>query len=1021
MPKLPTNLKDLKSYNELLGDISTKLDKLSSLGEGLLHVDVESFFSANDAISKFEEKLRNAAKIAPELTKGLAKYSDIQKKSLAMAKEKAKLQKKEQEFLEKAKKLERGILDLTEDENKELIKTQDRLDEINDEYKDINKQLTSTKVLASSIAKIVGGSLLNAVDSVATSAVNFGLSITGWSFDKVITGLKMVYDLQERATKAAGDFSLHIGAFTKDFKSASKNAQELDGQLRALTGGGIGEGYKAFEEFSDGLGMVNEATMQFTKGKLADNLIGVARASGISNQDIGQLAKTISIMDDSFTEGKKDTIEFAKSMKDAAGRAGVSVAKFGKDIMGSMSFMNSFGKKGKEIFLKTAEYASKMGISLKGLESFTDLTDTFEGSAEAAAKMNTVFGTSINAMELMLENDPSKRFENFRQQMLAQGKTAASMSRQEIKFASQSLSISEDDINAALREGKTIDEIAKTREKAAKAREKQETTTREALAMTAQTLYNFQLAWDGATKKIMKALAPLLQMIGLIPKEGEKTSRFGDNMNRMFERLGKVIDKVANNKRFQTFLKGVSSDIESLFGKVDEFLGGDGIDKLIDSVTATLETFYGLVKKVFNFIWDHKDGILNFFKFVAEHMGTVVALLAGAKFAKMVMGVMQFASSTKDLFSSIGSVAGGGKAISTAASAASAAAPGAEAAIAGGGSALASGGAAAGVGAAGAAEGGAAAGGAGLLGIGLGPILAIVAAIAAAVWTAYQAVQAFQKNVGGLADSIKSHFSAIVDRLEDIFQPLLDNIINPIWETIKEITAPIMQIFGGDGTLGEFFGSAVLKWIDNMLAQWDTFLLAFQVVIEYIKEFAGIIKDVAGPYMDQLKQGWDSIKKTVGEFFTSVGQSISAQFKMVGDAFQLIVGKLANIPIIGEAFKNVKDFFSGIGAAGGGIIDSVQQDIASKVSAIEARRAARHKAGDANAGTPESPSAEMVLPEMDLTADSASKGTGPSKEKNYAVKKAAEKKGKELVLVAGDVFLDSNLVGRHLLRGASSN
>jgi len=1041
MARLPTNLKELKAYNELLGDISVKLDKLSSLGGELLKVDVDSFFQARDHVSDFEAKLRSAAKIAPELSRGLQKYAVIQKKINEMEKNRIKLQ-------ERLEALQLSATKRTKEENEELKKTEEKIGEINKELGEMNEQLTSSKMIAGAVGKVIGGSVLNAVESLSAAAVNFGMAVTSWSFDKAIAGLKHIYDFQERSTKAAGTFRLEMGAFTQDIKTATKTASALDGQIRSLTGGDIGEGFKAYSEFSEGLGFVNAETDKFAKSAWE-----IGRATGVGTEAVGKFYRAISIQTDSFADGRKETAEFTEALRDGANESGMSVAKFSKEIAGSMGFMARFGKAGRKTFTDTAKYAAKLGVSLKSLEAFTDLTDTFEGAAEASAKMNSTFGTSINALDLMLEQDPSKRFEQVRQSMLAQGRTMKDLMPQEVKFLAKTLAISDEEVQAAIREGKTIEEVAKAREKAGSEKENQERSIRNALSMTAQTLFNFRRAWDGLTGVITKALEPLAGFLGLSSQVGDKTKKittFGGVMTEMFARLAKVIEKVANSSKFQDFLKIVAADLGTLFKRIDEFLGGQGLDKLIDGVTSTLKVFYDLVKKAFGLIYEKKDTIIGFFSSLAENMGVILALFAGAKFAKMMLGVGQFGKSAFDLFKAIGTVAGAG------AAAPAAVASAAPAAVAAG---------ATGAGAAGAGAAGAGAGGAGVLGIGLGPLLAIVAAIAAAVYVAYEAVQAFKKDVGGLATSIMEKFDSISERLSIIFTPFLEKVIYPIGRTIGEILDPVLKMFGGDGTLGEFFGTAVLKYIDDMMTSFDQFLTVIQLMIEYAEEFAGFVSDVGGflyelvePTIKDIKYLWGELGIYISGMFTSIKTVVvdvfTGIFKFITTQADLIVSfwkqALSKIPFFGDSFKDgPKDdvkkepgWLDRVVKFGADIGTSIGNDVTAKLDRIEAtKNEGLRKRGksqgvmsmpelDLTGGrvTPAAPISpaknEMVFPEMDLSSGSvAAPGKAPpgTKQNLADKKKTAAAAGDKVTLVAGDVYLDGGLVGRHLARLARTS
>jgi len=138
-------------------------------------------------------------------------------------------------------------------------------------------------------------------------------------------------------------------------------------------------------------------------GDEAGNLIVQFQKSGLSVKELNE----------SFTAGA-----------DEARKYGVPVNDVLRDIASAPDLLARFGAKNAKEFARSAAKAKSYGLSIKDLNSaFGKQMDTFEGSSDAATKLNAVFGTSINSLELMLETNPEKRMEMMRKSIENQGKS----------------------------------------------------------------------------------------------------------------------------------------------------------------------------------------------------------------------------------------------------------------------------------------------------------------------------------------------------------------------------------------------------------------------------------------------------------------------------------------------------------------------------------------------------------------------------------------------------------------------
>src|SRR5690606_3486698 len=100
--------------------------------------------------------------------------------------------------------------------------------------------------------------------------------------------------------------------------------------------------------------------------------------------------------------------------------------------------------------IQGAAFARKFTISMNQVKSSVEGFDMFDNAAKTASKLNTAFGTMINSMDLMMEDEPIKRLEMIRQQFLAQGKTFDTLRPKQVRYLSETLKLSEDQVAALL-------------------------------------------------------------------------------------------------------------------------------------------------------------------------------------------------------------------------------------------------------------------------------------------------------------------------------------------------------------------------------------------------------------------------------------------------------------------------------------------------------------------------------------------------------------------------------------------
>lgn len=637
IPKIPRNVKpELEAINSLLTDMSAKLVAIQKLD--VIPIDVR--VSGLNKIEQLEKNIKSAARVNSQLAKSLGERAkaEIQlSKAIKDTRDKINEVSAAQKRYNQLKNKK-----LTKDEHKEWRRlTKDNVDfgkVIKDLNKDLDIQQTQVKGLSSAtgmFAKVVANQALAAVDKLGKSMTVLAFDSLLFTFEKIKDAFLKVYDLFERTTKAVGQFNLAMGASTKGLSETRKEAWKVEGTLRSLTGGALGVGLQMWQDTSLALGFVGKGFDDIaTKATLAGRAIGIGSAAA------GELSRTFYMLG----EGAADVDKNMAMISDAANDAGVQTSKFSKSIVAAKNFMVTFGKVGKKTFLDSAAFAEKLGVSLQSLQRFTEMTDTFQSTAEAAAKMNTVFGSSINAMELMLEQDPSKRLETVRKAFKEQGKTWEGMNRQERKFFSQTMNLTEEEAAGVLNSNLTLEEFQKKQVEARAAQVNDEKKIRDALSKTAETLFNFGQAWDTVTVSLANLIKPFLKVFGLMNDVDDKGKKmtFGQVMKASFKTLTDFIDKMASDPKTMKMISGWATDFKDFALRVKTFVDSGELKKWVDDAITGVGKIYGglkslvetLDKKVFTD--EHIKMAHDIFGFIANNIDKIVV---GFGVLKGVMGV----------------------------------------------------------------------------------------------------------------------------------------------------------------------------------------------------------------------------------------------------------------------------------------------------------------------------------------------------------------------------------------------
>lgn len=603
---IPTNLKQV---NDLLSDMTVKLGNLAATPA--LRIETKPFQSIEQHMENIARLNKRWGEAIGERAKAL---KDIAEKSKKIADTTKRLLEREAEIQRKAQK--RGVMKKKEwDELQRIAGALKEQQELEKQLKNAQEKMNKDRV----IGKLLAQSFLEIVDKIGKSMISLSFDAVFGAIELVKKGFLAVYDLVDRTVKATGEFRENIGATTVGMKELEKEGWKLEGTLRGLSKAELGIGLKELGEATKSFGFADTAL-----GKFRTTAVLAGKALGIGSQAAGAMAKQFYLAGDSVRDVETSFMDMSR----AANAAGVPVSEFTKEVGNSTKFMAAFGRKARQVFLDSAAYAKRYGLSLKTLEGFVDMTDTFEGAATAAAKMNTIFGTSVNAMELMLADDPAKRLEMVRKALLSQGKTWDSLSRQERKFLAETTKISEEELQGLMASKESYADFQKRKDIAHRKEMSDQKAIQKATLMTAKTLNN----WGATFDRIAAAFKPLLEDV--IGKDF--WGNVGKNVGLIVGRIQELFSMIRNNKDVQEFVAVLRNDFGDILGllKTNGPMSAktfEKISKAISSGAKFFHKFYEAAKFVAPILIKMVPPALKIFGFMVDHAGTILAIFAGLK------------------------------------------------------------------------------------------------------------------------------------------------------------------------------------------------------------------------------------------------------------------------------------------------------------------------------------------------------------------------------------------------------
>jgi hypothetical protein len=173
------------------------------------------------------------------------------------------------------------------------------------------------------------------------------------------------------------------------------------------------------------------------------------------------------LYDKSVVTGKKITelgVEMTKYSYALSKQFGMSSKEVSRDVGKAIQDVKHFGQLTVKEINIAATYARKLNVEFEKITATLDSFETFDTSAENAAKLAQSFGANVDAFKMMEAQNPAEQMDMLRKAMFAAGKDSDKMNRQELRLLATTTGLDEATAKQAFafkNQGVSLDEIKK--------------------------------------------------------------------------------------------------------------------------------------------------------------------------------------------------------------------------------------------------------------------------------------------------------------------------------------------------------------------------------------------------------------------------------------------------------------------------------------------------------------------------------------------------------------------------------
>ncbi len=474
----------------------------------------------------------------------------------------------------------------------------------------------------------LGKSLTLLLASMGGALIHIGQAIIGIPF-KIFSGLvetsNKLVGYMEAIARATEDVRKQFGELSSGpGHDVMKMARNIGRELlnTGLSGyrifGSLDEAIQFVNKTATEMGSVFEVVRNQLEGPTGTAVLLMQKGLGLTGELMGDIARRSrafgTTLEKELKDIAKEAIQFGKRFK-------LSSKNLSRDVGFMIKDVKNFGNLAPSELIKVAVQAKKLGLEIKDLQGVIGTFDTFESAAINSAKLGQAFGVTIDAMKMMKAENPADRIQQLKDAFLSAGKSAETMTRQELKLLAQTTGLEEAAVRTALSQrnmGFSLMDLNKQ----GKLGEKQQLSQQQVLIKLSDSIERIVKAFgtfkdgfgqafiDGfgrgifAQKDFMKALMQLNRSLATVKRAGMEVGRlfvemfpgvsdlvsvFTDFFKITYD-IDSIGRKVATGP-FIGFLKDVKIGFKDFFNTV--LSDPDAIPNLFDDLSYSFVSFMG--------------------------------------------------------------------------------------------------------------------------------------------------------------------------------------------------------------------------------------------------------------------------------------------------------------------------------------------------------------------------------------------------------------------------------------------
>lgn len=408
-------------------------------------------------------------------------------------------------YTKEIQKLEKAIVNQTQDEQKRTaakIANLQTLRKAQEDYSDsVDRAVSQNEANMSNLER-----RMKSLTSV-TYLMGKAQELLTEGYDRWFGIQNQVMGIQGRLAQRTGASSRGLSQQMAVVQGLRGTFQGLDEEITGLDGSG------AFaEEMAISLRRSSDMTLEN-----ANSLLAMGRGFGIGTEAAAQLFRLVT---DQGASAHDQLNAFGADMQTFAESIGANSGQLVQDFVDSRAAIASFGKDGHKAFKNAAMMANQFGFETRKIFDMMRGFDTFSDASDNVNQLNAMFGTTLNAFDLVNEQDPAKRLDMVRQELRGAGFDFEHMSRQQIMMLSRITGESEDIIQRVFGEGRSLAQLQEQQAAAAEAQARQESQRlsnqemmNNLLQRTVGFLDSWTRQWSIFYNEIAEELGPIFEVI----------------------------------------------------------------------------------------------------------------------------------------------------------------------------------------------------------------------------------------------------------------------------------------------------------------------------------------------------------------------------------------------------------------------------------------------------------------------------------------------------------------------------